>query len=212
MILIGQYDSPFVRRVGIAATLYGVAFENRPWSTFGDGEKIAAYNPARRVPALVLDDSAVVVDSAYCLDWLDDQRRAAGGEALIPASGVARREILYRTALATGLSDKIVALFYEKVLHEVRSQVWLDRCRAQIHASLMALEALRSAAATDWLMGDAMTHADITLGCTLQHARESSPDEIDITAWPALAAHNKRCEALDAFKAIYKPFTGPAES
>jgi hypothetical protein len=27
------------------------------WSTFGDAEKIAAYNPLRRVPTLVLDDS-----------------------------------------------------------------------------------------------------------------------------------------------------------
>lgn len=212
MILIGQYDSPFVRRVGVAATLYGFAFENRPWSTFGDGEKIAAYNPARRVPALVLDDGAVVVDSGCCLDWLDDQRRAAGLEALIPASGVARREILYRTALATGLSDKVVALFYEKALHEAPSQVWLDRCRAQIHASLTALEALRAGPTTDWLTGDALTHADIALGCALQHARESSPDEIDLSAWPALTAHNERCEALEAFRSIYKPFTGPAES
>ena len=212
MILIGQYDSPFVRRVGIAATLYGVAFENRPWSTFGEGEAIAAYNPTRRVPALVLDDGAVVVESAYALDWLDDRRRAAGGEALIPASGVERREILYRTALATGLSDKIVALFYEKALHEVRSEVWLARCRAQIAASLKALETLRVEAKTDWLMGDALTHADVALGCAVRHAQESSPDEIDWSEWPALTAHGERCEALAAFRAVYKPFTGPADS
>jgi glutathione S-transferase len=30
MILIGQYDSPFVRRVGIALTLYGITFEHQP--------------------------------------------------------------------------------------------------------------------------------------------------------------------------------------
>jgi len=32
MILMGQYDSPFVRRAGIALTLYGLPFEHRPWS------------------------------------------------------------------------------------------------------------------------------------------------------------------------------------
>ena len=39
MILIGQYDSPFVRRVAIALRLYGLPFEHRPWSTFGDADK-----------------------------------------------------------------------------------------------------------------------------------------------------------------------------
>jgi len=53
MFLIGQYDSPFVRRVAIALRLYGLPFEHRPWSTFGDADKIAPYNPLRRVPTLV---------------------------------------------------------------------------------------------------------------------------------------------------------------
>jgi glutathione S-transferase len=30
MILIGQYDSSFVRRVAIALRLYGLPFEHRP--------------------------------------------------------------------------------------------------------------------------------------------------------------------------------------
>jgi glutathione S-transferase len=55
MILIGQYDSPFNRRVAIALRLYGLPFEHPPWSTFGDVDKIAAFNPLRRVPTLVLD-------------------------------------------------------------------------------------------------------------------------------------------------------------
>ena len=40
MILIGQYELAFVRRVGIALTLYGIPFEHRPWSAFGDADKI----------------------------------------------------------------------------------------------------------------------------------------------------------------------------
>ena len=40
MILIGQYDSPFVRRVGIALTLYDLPFRQEPWSVFGDAEKV----------------------------------------------------------------------------------------------------------------------------------------------------------------------------
>ena len=64
MILIGQYDSPFVRRVGIALTLYGIPFRHEPWSGFGDTDKIAQFNPLRRVPTLVMDDGVVLADSA----------------------------------------------------------------------------------------------------------------------------------------------------
>ncbi len=63
MILVGQYDSPFVRRVAIALDLLGFAFEHRPWSVFGDAEKVAAYNPMKRVPTLVLDDGETLLDS-----------------------------------------------------------------------------------------------------------------------------------------------------
>ena len=83
MILIGQYDSPFVRRVGIAMRLYGIPFEHRPWSTFGDGDKVATFNPLRRVPTLVLDDGEVLIESGAILDHLDE---TIGPErALIPA-------------------------------------------------------------------------------------------------------------------------------
>ena len=89
-------------------------FEHRPWSTFGDAEKIAAYNPLRRVPTLVLDDGEVLIESTAILDYLDE---AAGPEkALIAEAGPARRKDLKICALATGLCDKAVSLLYERVL------------------------------------------------------------------------------------------------
>ena len=73
MILIGQYDSSFVRRVGIALRLYDLPFEHRPWSVFGDADKVRALNPLGRVPILVLDGGEVLADSAAILDHLDEQ-------------------------------------------------------------------------------------------------------------------------------------------
>src|SRR5207253_6859614 len=99
MILIGQYDSPFVRRVAIALRLYGIAFEHRPWSTFGDAEKIAPYNPLRRVPTLVLDSGEA--ESAMILDYLDDQ--VGPDKAMIATRGSDRYRALRICALATGL-------------------------------------------------------------------------------------------------------------
>ncbi len=209
MFLIGQYDSPFVRRVAIAATLYGIAFEHRPWSTFGDGDQIVPFNPLRRVPTLVLDNNQVLIDSAYILDWLDEQ---AGDRALIARSGPERQKAFYYIALATGFSDKCVALFYEKVLHKVTSDIWLDRCQTQVADVLRVLERIRAEARTEWLMGADMNHADIALGCSVRHAREAHGDAIDWSAYPALLAHGERCEALPVFQAIQQPFIGPSDS
>ena len=32
MKLIGQYDSPFVRRVAVALQIYGIVYDHVPWS------------------------------------------------------------------------------------------------------------------------------------------------------------------------------------
>ncbi len=211
MILIGQYDSPFVRRVGIALTLYDMPFLHRPWSTFGEGDKIVPYNPLRRVPTLILDDGSVIIESAYILDYLDEQRASNDDNStLIARSGPLRRKTLYYIALAMGFSDKCVALFYERELHSVTSDVWLNRLNLQIGDVLDRLEAIRAEARTRWLFGDRLSHADIAFGCSLRHARDAHGDHIDWTKWPALAFHSAACEALDVFKQISQPFIGPS--
>lgn len=109
MILIGQYDSPFVRRVGIALTLYDLPFEHWPWSVFGDGEKIAPLNPLVRVPTLKLDDGLVLVESHAMLDHLDGL--VPPERALFPREEPARHRAVRVAALAMGLAEKAVSLF-----------------------------------------------------------------------------------------------------
>ena len=208
MILIGQYDSPFVRRVGIALHLYGIAYEHRPWSTFGDGDRIAQFNPLRRVPTLVLDDGEVVIDSAAILDHLDE--RVDASQALIARSGPARRRALKICALATGLADKAVSLVYERALHQQTSQTWIDRCVGQIAGVLDALQADRAGRSTPFWFGDTIGHADIAVACVLRFASEAHPALFDFASWPALAAHASRCEALPPFQAITQLFIPPA--
>jgi glutathione S-transferase len=208
MILIGQYDSPFVRRVGIALTLYGLPFEHRPWSVFGDAEKIRPLNPLVRVPTLVLDDGEVLIESHSILDHLDSlvpiDRR------LFPAAEPARRRALKVAALATGLGDKAVSLFYERRLHREVSDTWVDRCRAQIAAVLSALEADRAGRAGDHWFGDRIGHADIAVAAMLRFVVEAHPGLVALAEFPALERHSARLEALPAFQAIRQPFIPPA--
>jgi len=204
VILIGQYDSPFVRRVAIALRLYGMPFEHRPWSVFGDADALAAYNPLKRVPTLVLDDGYVLIDSAIILDWLDE---VAGPErALFPRSGVERRRALKIAALAMGLGDKAVSLVYERVMHETSSQIWVERCASQVSGVLDALEADRAARPGPWWFGERIGHADIAVGCVLRFISEAHPAVFDRQRWPTLAAHSDACEGLEPFQAIAQPF------
>ena len=208
MILIGQYDSPFVRRVGIALTLYGLPFEHKPWSTFGDAEKIRPYNPLTRVPTLVLDDGEVLIESHSILDYLDTLVPAE--RRMFPVAEPARRHALKIAALATGMSEKAVSLFYEKVLHRQASDVWINRCRSQISGVLAALEKDRAGRGSDYWFGDRIGHADIAVAMPLRFIPEAHPGVVAMTDYPALNAHAKRCEALPAFQAIAQKFIPPA--
>ncbi len=208
MILIGQYDSPFVRRVGIALTLYGLAFEHRPWSVFRDADRIRPLNPLVRVPTLVLDDGTVLIESHAILDHLDTLVPA--DQALFPRAEPARHQALRLAALATGLADKAVSLFYEKRLHAQTSDVWVARCRDQIAGVLAALEADCAARSGPYLMGEAFGHADIALASSLRFAAEAHSELIKLADYPALAAHSARMEALPVFRAICQPFIPPA--
>lgn len=204
MILIGQYDSPFVRRVAIALHLYGMPYEHRPWSTFGDADKIAPFNPLRRVPTLVLDDGSVLIESGAILDHLDETVGAS--RAMIAGNGVARRESLKVCALGSGLADKAVALVYERVLHDATSRAWVDRCQAQIGG---VLDVLNARCPTTWWFGDRIGHADVMVACALRFVTEAHPGLFDAARWPALAAHAVRCEALSAFQAVVQVFDPP---
>ena len=207
MILIGQYDSPFVRRVAVALQLYGVPCEHRPWSTFGDAEKIAPFNPLRRVPTLVLDDGEVLIESTSILDHLDE--RAGPEQALVPAHGAARRAALRLCALATGLCDKMVALVYERALHATVSEVWVTRCETQIGEVLDALERERAACPTAFWFGARPGHADIAVACALRFLKEAHPELQARRDRPHLATHAERCEAMAAFQAVQQRFIPP---
>jgi len=208
MILIGQYDSPFVRRVAIALRLYELPYEHWPWSTFGDGDKIAPYNPLQRVPTMVLHSGEVLIESTAILDYLDEW--VGPGKAMIAARGPDRRHALEICALATGLADKSVSLLYERVLRKKESKVWVDRCQAQIGGVLEALEKQRAAIAKPFWFGEHIGHADIAVACVLRYTGEAHPQLLDATQYPALAAHAARCEALPPFQEIAQPLAPPS--
>jgi glutathione S-transferase len=205
MILIGQYDSPFVRRVAVALQHYGMRYEHRPWSVWSDAESIARFNPLRRVPTLILEDEQVLVESFAILETLDEI--APPERLLLPRSGPVRRDGLRICALATGAADKAVSLFYEPLLRKDPSVRWIERCRLQIGDALDSLEEDRAERSSRYWLGDSLTHADVAVACMLRFTDEAHPGLFDAGRWPALASHRELCEPLPQFSAVVQPLT-----
>jgi glutathione S-transferase len=206
MILIGLYDSPFTRRVAIALALRGISFEHRAWSVGADFDRIREYSPLGRVPVLVLDDGPALVESSSILDWIEHE---TPGPALLPPGGPERREALRLIGLASGAADRGVARVLERIFHrpEARSEALLARGATQVEGALQALDDACAARAGQWLAGDAMALADITVACYATYLKDSAP--VELTRWPALAAHVAQCEALEVFQRFHAPFFVP---
>ncbi len=205
MILIGMFDSPFVRRVAVSLTLLDLPFEHRDWSVGRDFEAIRRFNPLGRVPTLVLADGEALVESAAILDYLDE---LVGPErALLPPTGLPRRQAQQLMALASGAAEKGVLQVYERVFRpeEKRHAPWVERCRSQMDAALVELERRAALRPGQWLVAERVTQADITVVCVLGFLKGA----LGVAPGPALAALAERCEALPAFQRVAGVFSAP---
>lgn len=211
MLLIGMFDSPFVRRVAITLKLLDVPFEHGNWSVGRDFERIRQYNPLGRVPTLVLDRGETLIESSAILDYLDEL--AGPGRALLPASGPERREALRIMATATGAAEKGLLQIYERVFRpeEKRHEPWLERCRLQMNSSLAALDRLLGErGVAQWLVGKRMTQADITAVCVFTFLDDALRVAADPVLFQSLGTLARRCESLPVFQETRVRFSAPA--
>jgi glutathione S-transferase len=197
MILVGQYDSPYVRRVAVSLRVLGFAYEHDMRSVFADFDAMRKINPLGRIPSLVLEGGEVLIDSAAILDWLD---QTVGRErALMPVAGPERRRALRLIALATGAIDKVGAATYERLIRPsaFRWPEWVERCRTQ------GLGAIAALAAEPWPAREELDQAQITTACMIRYVRMADPEALSPGRHPSLDALSARCEALPAFQATF---------
>jgi glutathione S-transferase len=211
-ILIGMFDSPFVRRVAVSMKLLWVPFEHRNWSIGKDFELIRQFNPLGRVPTLVQPDGETLFESSAILDYLDEH---AGPErALLPRAGEARRGALRIIAAAIGAAEKGVSQIYESSFRppEKRYRPWVERCHTQMHAALAQLDRVCQSRNSEWLIGDRLSQADITTTCVYTFLSDALGINRDGIAYPGLCAIAERCEALPEFRAVRAEWFAPSDS
>ncbi len=208
MVLIGMFDSPFVRRVAVSMKLLEIRFDHKNWSVGRDQMQIRKFNPLGRVPTLLMDDGEVLTESSAILDYLD--HRVGADRALLPVTGAPRRRALALMALATGAAEKAVQQIYEGFFRppEKRHQPWVQRLREQMDGALLVLDRAAAEEGEDWLVDEGLTQADITVTCAFTYIDEAL--KLDKKLYPALRRHVARCERMPAFKACYAPFEMPA--
>jgi glutathione S-transferase len=194
MILVGQYDSPYTRRVAISLMVLGIPYKHDTRSVFGDFDSMRTTNPLGRIPSLILDDGAVLIDSAAILDHIDET--VGPQRALLAPSGKPRRDALQRIALANGAVDKIGGGYnYERLIRpsQYRWPEWMARCTTQGLGALAALDSL------DW-PGGAIDQAQITAACAFDYIQVTAPDLAPAGKFPALDGLAKRLCGLPAFR------------
>ena len=172
-------------------------YEQLPLSGFNDRAEVRVSNPLGRIPALVLDNGEVLVDSGAIIDHLDE---AFGRDrALTPAAGPDRRAVLKVAAIMMGACDKGLQAAYERNHHppEKLHQPWIDDCMAQVTNALIAVDAMIVTEMPYLLLGR-LTQADVTAFVAERLARGLGIDTDK--AMPRLTALTKRLANEPAFR------------
>ena len=162
------------------------------------GADFYAINPKGAVPALVLDDGALLTEGAAVLQYLGDHH----APALVPPNGTLERARLQEMLnyLASEYHKAFVPLFYlpkdgdatELKTRVIARQVYLDKLLAD---------------GRGFILGDSFGVADCYLYTV---TRWSANFGISLDALPALKAYMARVGARPAVKAALKAEDQPA--
>lgn len=163
MKLIGNYTSPYVRKISVMLLEKGITFEFVNESPWHDGSHVKDYTPLGKVPALVSDDNQVWYNSSIIAAYLELLHL---DPAFLPADPHAQLEVRQLETLADGVCDAALLIVREQQKDpSQQSTSEMLRQRDKIQRGLDALEV--AAAKGKWLNGKQITLADIATACTL---------------------------------------------
>jgi glutathione S-transferase len=193
--------SSYSRKVRVMLIEKGVAHDLEIVNLWEPNE-LKKTNPIGKVPALQLDDGRVLINSALIADYVDGKFPEP---RFIPADAELRLEVKRWEALADGTMDAVSASLYEMRFHDeaARSQDWLARQRGKVDAGFATLEKMLGN--RPWCVGEAMTLADVAIGCHLGFIALRAPRFFPQEAYPGLARLWKTLEGRESFKMSAPP-------
>ena len=204
MKLLGSLTSPYVRKVRVVLAEKKLDYRLDLVDVWADKDAIAAVNPLGKVPCLVLDDGAALVDSRVIAEYLDTLSPVG---KLLPGVGRERAEVRSWEAMADGVLDAAVLVRLENVFAgrtpEQRSQAWIDRQWGKVWAGLAAMS--EGLGDKHYFAGNGihLTLADVAVGCALAWLVFRFPELDWQSKHPNLAQLLERLETRPSFVATH---------
>ena len=173
------------------------------------GDAYRAINPAAAVPALVLDDGTVLIQSLAIVEWLEARHPEP---ALVPRDDTA-------LARMRGICGYVASEVHPITNMRVRKQIAAMQpgdaaagalataawCRQRSDEALSTLERLLTPVAGAFCFGDTATLADFFVTPALLNAERFG---CDVAGWPTLSRIYATCLALPSF-AMVQQARGP---
>ncbi len=202
MLIVGNYLSPYVRKVLVCLEIKGIAYEIDPIVPFYGDDRFSKLSPLRRIPVMI-DGDLVLTDSSVICQYLEDLKPSP---PLLPADIRDRARARWLEEFAdTRMGDVFIWRLFYRVA--VGPAVWGDKRDAEQVARTLAedvpavLDYLEAEAPVEGFRFGAPTLADIAPACFIRNAHLSR-FQIDATRWPRTAGWMARTLALPVFEKL----------
>ncbi len=199
-VLYDYWRSSAAYRVRIALNVKGLDYTSKPVDLRTGAQSGVGYtmlNPQGLIPFLI-DGEAGIAQSLAIIEWLEETHPEP---SLLPGDAAMRARI---RGAALGLIADTHPLGNLRVLNYLKGPLALSQAQADdwarhwIETGLAPLEEQAERATGRYLFGDTVTLADVCLVPQFYNARRF---QADVARFPALAAIDKRLNALPAFQA-----------
>lgn len=200
--ILGNYLSPYVRKVLVCLQLKGMAYRIDPFAPFIGDDAFSRLSPLRRVPVLI-DGDFVLNDSTVICEYLEDLQPTP---SLYPASPRERARARWLEEFADSRLGEVIIwrMFYQLgvkryLFGETPDEAVVRKAREEeLPEALDYLETQMPE--HGFLFGDVGV-ADVATAAFFRNAAFVRY-RIDAARWPRTAAFVERTLALPAFQAL----------
>ncbi len=200
--IIGNFLSPYVRKVLVCLDLKGVPYEIDPIVPFFGDDRFSQVSPVRRIPVL-RDEQVTIADSSVICQYLEDRYPEPG---LYPASIVDRARARWLEEFA---DSRMGEVFIWKLFNQVAIKpfVWGEQTdTAVVERTLreeipQVLDYLETQAPKQGFIFGALSIADISLACFFRNAAFAR-FRVDAARWPLTAAFVERVLEIESFEKL----------